>query len=70
MNMIIVGIDLDKNVFAIHGVDDNGKPVLVKPKVARADLQTRPTTMGTTGDGIDLRPGYLAAVCHRRTVLS
>ncbi|WP_124706411.1 IS110 family transposase, partial [Sulfuriferula multivorans] len=33
-----VGIDLAKNVFAVHGVDDNGKPALVKPKVARADL--------------------------------
>jgi len=35
MSMITVGIDLAKNVFAVHGVDDNGKPVLVKPKVAR-----------------------------------
>ncbi len=38
MNIITVGIDLAKNVFAVHGVDDNGKPVLVKPKVSRADL--------------------------------
>ncbi len=38
MNIITVGIDLAKNVFAVHGVDENGKPVLVKPKVARADL--------------------------------
>ena len=38
MNIITVGIDLAKNVFAVHGVDDNGKPVLVKPKVVRADL--------------------------------
>ena len=38
MNIITVGIDLAKNVFAVHGVDDNGKPVLVKPKVTRADL--------------------------------
>jgi transposase len=35
MSIITVGIDLAKNVFAVHGVDDNGKPVLVKPKVAR-----------------------------------
>jgi transposase len=26
MNIITVGIDLAKNVFAVHGVDDNGKP--------------------------------------------
>jgi transposase len=38
MNIITVGIDLAKNVFAVHGVNDNGKPVLVKPKVSRADL--------------------------------
>ena len=38
MNIITVGIDLAKNVFAVHGVDDSGKPALVKPKVSRADL--------------------------------
>ena len=31
MSIITVGIDLAKNVFAVHGVDDNGKAVLVKP---------------------------------------
>jgi transposase len=38
MNIITVGIDLAKNVFAVHGVNDNGKPVLVKPKVSREQL--------------------------------
>lgn len=38
MSIITIGIDLAKNVFAVHGVDDNGKPVLVKPKVARDKL--------------------------------
>lgn len=38
MNIITVGIDLAKNVFAVHGVNDSGKPALVKPKVQRADL--------------------------------
>jgi hypothetical protein len=38
MTIITVGIDLAKNVFAVHGVDDNGKAVLVKPKVARDKL--------------------------------
>jgi transposase len=38
MSIITVGIDLAKNVFAVHGVDDNGKPALVKPKVARKAL--------------------------------
>lgn len=38
MSIIRVGIDLAKNVFALHGVDETGKAVLVKPKVARAQL--------------------------------
>lgn len=29
MSIITIEIDLAKNVFAVHGVDDNGKPVLV-----------------------------------------
>ncbi len=41
MSIITVGIDLAKNVFAVHGVDDKGKPVLVKPKVARDKLAER-----------------------------
>jgi len=38
MSIVTVGIDLAKNVFAVHGVDDNGKPALVKPKVSREQL--------------------------------
>lgn len=38
MSIITVGIDLAKNVFAVHGVDENGKAVLVKPKVTREQL--------------------------------
>ena len=38
MSIITIGIDLAKNVFAVHGIDDNGKAVLVKPKVAREQL--------------------------------
>jgi transposase len=38
MSIITVGIDLAKNVFAVHGVDDNGKATLVKPKVPRDKL--------------------------------
>ncbi|MCL4471133.1 MAG: IS110 family transposase [Gammaproteobacteria bacterium] len=38
MSIITIGIDLAKNVFAVHGVDDNGKPVLVRPKVPRVEL--------------------------------
>jgi transposase len=38
MSIITVGIDLAKYLFAVHGVDDNGKAVLVKPKVSREHL--------------------------------
>lgn len=38
MAIVFVGIDLAKNVFAVHGVDEHGKPVLVRSSVARAKL--------------------------------
>ena len=36
--IVIVEIDLAKNVFAVHGVDETGKPALVRPEVPRAKL--------------------------------
>ena len=38
MSILYVGIDLAKNVFAVHGVNEAGKPELVRPSVARAKL--------------------------------
>ena len=38
MVTVTVGIDLAKNVFAVHGVDETGKAVLVRPEVPRAKL--------------------------------
>ena len=38
MAILYVGSDLAKNVFAIHGVDEHGKAVLVRPSVPRAKL--------------------------------
>src|SRR5688500_10167646 len=38
MAIVTVGIDLAKNVFAVHGVDATGKAVLVRPSVARGKL--------------------------------
>ena len=38
MTILTVGIDLAKNVFAVHGIDEHGKPVLVRPVVPRARL--------------------------------
>ena len=38
MRIATIGIDLAKNVFAVHGVDESGKPVLIKPRVSRDQL--------------------------------
>jgi transposase len=38
MAIVFVGVDLAKNVFALHGVDEHGKPVLVRSSVVRAKL--------------------------------
>lgn len=38
MGIVTVGIDLAKNVFALHGVDQIGKAVFIKPKVVRGQL--------------------------------
>ena len=38
MAIVTAGIDLAKNVFAVHGVDATGKPALVRPSVPRGKL--------------------------------
>lgn len=38
MNIVTLGIDLAKNIFALHGVDNNGCAVFIKPCVARDQL--------------------------------
>jgi transposase len=38
ITIVTVGIDLAKNVFAVHSVDETGKAVLVRPEVPRAKL--------------------------------
>ncbi len=38
MAIVTLGIDLAKNVFALHGVDATGRPALVRPSVARGKL--------------------------------
>lgn len=39
MPIVTVGIDLAKNVFAVYGVDEAGKVVLIKPRVSRDKLR-------------------------------
>ena len=36
VGILYLGIDLAQNVFALHGVNEAGKPVLVRPSVAWA----------------------------------
>lgn len=38
MDIITVGIDLAKNIFAVHCVNEAGKAVLIKPRVSRDQL--------------------------------
>ena len=38
MTIITIGIDLAKNIFAVHGVNENGRAELVKPKISRDQL--------------------------------
>ena len=41
MEIVTVGIDLAKSVFAVHGVDETGKPALMRPELPRAKLLER-----------------------------
>ena len=38
MSILYVGIDLAKNVFAVHGMNETGAAELRQPKVTRAKL--------------------------------
>ena len=38
MSIIVIGIDLAKSIFAVHGVNEVGKAELVKPRVSREQL--------------------------------
>lgn len=57
MTIVTVGIDLAKNVFAIHGVDAAGKPVLVRPSVARDKLLELIATLPPCLIGMDACSG-------------
>ena len=48
MSIIVIGIDLAKNIFAVHGVDESGHAALVKPKVSREQrCQATPNAAST-----------------------
>ncbi len=61
-----VGIDLAKNVFAVHGVDEHGKAALIKPKVSREQLPALMVLRGfiaqrpeSEANGVERRIGHL-----------
>jgi hypothetical protein len=41
MAIVFAGIDLAKNVFAVHGVNPAGKPELVRPEEAGVEWARR-----------------------------
>ena len=57
MAILTVGIDLAKNVFALHGVNVSGKPELVQPKVARARLHELVAALGPCTIGMEACSG-------------
>ena len=65
--IVCVGVDLAKNVFAIHGVDDVGKAVWVQARVARAKLNAAFSHLPwcliglVTGSGAQLRARHATA---------
>jgi hypothetical protein len=57
MAILYVGIDLAKNVFAIHGVDERGKAVLVRPSVSRGKLHELIAALGPCTIGMEACSG-------------
>ena len=56
MAILTLGIDLTKNVLALHGVNDAGKPELLRPKVAHAKLNVVVAALPPCTIGIALAP--------------
>ena len=57
MAIVFVGIDLAKNVFAVHGVNEAGRPKLVRPAVPRARLQELIATLSPCTIGMEACSG-------------
>ena len=71
MSIVFVGINLAKNVFAIHGVDEHGKPALVNPKVARGKLNELSASLPPCTIGMEACSGahhwarlFMSLGCH------
>ena len=57
MTIIATGIDLAKNVFAVHGVNASGMVLLRQPKVSRAKLGALIAALPPTVIGMEARSG-------------
>ena len=57
MTILTVGIDLAKNVFAVHGVNASGAVLLRQPKVARAKLDALVASLPPCTIGIEACSG-------------
>ena len=57
MSIVFVGIDLAKNVFALHGVNEAGAVGLKQPKVARAKLNALVASLPPCTIGIEACSG-------------
>ena len=64
MTIVTVGIDLAKNVFAVHGVDAAGKPVLIRPNVARGKLLELIASLPPCLIGMEACSG-VRTLCHQ-----
>jgi len=49
MRILTVGIDRAKNVFALHSVNETGKPELLRPAVLREKLHELVASMPSCG---------------------
>jgi len=69
MKIICLGIDLAKNVFALHGIDESGKAALVRPNVRRDQLLELIATLPPCVIGMEAKPAHkqsLRTVCGWR----
>ena len=57
MAILTVGIDLAKNVFALHGVNEAGKPELLQPRVPRTKLHALVASLPPCAIGIEACSG-------------
>ncbi len=57
MKIMTVGIDLAKNVFAVHGVDEYGKAALIRPNVRRDQLCALIATLPPCAIGMEACSG-------------